>query len=68
MDALQVRLVLPERMTGKVFVANVSFAIMLSVLISLVLFACAVTLRKTAKWLKLDLNSPENVASREWNQ
>ena len=48
--------------------ANVSFATALLVLISLVLFACAMTLRKTAQWLKLDLNSPENVVNREWDR
>ena len=68
MDALQVRLVLPTRMAGDVFVANVSFAIALVVLIRLVLFACAWTLRKTAQWLKLDLNSPEKVVNREWDR
>ena len=68
MDALQVRLILPTRMAGDVFVANVSFAMALMVLYSLVVFACAVTLRKTSQWLKLDLNSPEKVVNREWDR
>ena len=68
LDALQVRPALPARMSGSVFTANVSFALALLVVMSLVLFACALALRKTSNWLKLDLNSPTNIATREWDR